>query len=126
SRSPMARPTAELLIRPPSLAYRGDTERRPERSTCARSRPARSKPASAAENCPLRRSGRRGRGPRRRRGRVRWVTASALESPTSPNPLRPRGAERERKPVVSAHSARFVNGGGTYLGTAPPLCWIDA
>ena len=35
----------------------------------------------------------RGRDPRRRRGRVRWVPAGAQESRTrtSPNPLRPQG-----------------------------------
>src|SRR5207249_5069852 len=44
---------------------------------------------------PLRPSGRRGRGPSRSDGRVRWVPVSALESPTSPQPSPPPRAERE-------------------------------
>src|SRR5712691_8614792 len=47
------------------------------------------------DSAPLRPSGGRGRGPRRRRGRVRWVSTSALESPTSPWPSPPPRAERE-------------------------------
>src|SRR5436309_5876301 len=44
---------------------------------------------------PLRPSGGRGRGPSRSDGRVRWVPASALESPASPRPSPPPGVERE-------------------------------
>src|SRR5882757_3047366 len=66
--------------------------------------------AKAIPNFPLRPSGERGRGPRRRRGRVRWVLigprasrpqyaaetpAVLLQSPTSPQPSPPPGAERE-------------------------------
>src|SRR5207248_9586136 len=41
---------------------------------------------------PLRPSGRRGRGPRRRRGRVRWVPRQGLwNPPPHPSPLRPQG-----------------------------------
>src|SRR5204862_2618078 len=45
---------------------------------------------------PLRPSGGRGRGPARSAGRVRWaMLASARQSPTSPRPSPPPGAERE-------------------------------
>src|SRR5438045_3972403 len=50
----------------------------------------------APHGFPLRPSGRRGRGPARSAGRVRWaLSASALESPTSPQPSPPPRAERE-------------------------------
>src|SRR5947209_13500280 len=53
----------------------------------------------------------RGRGPRRRRGRVRWASAAkqvnALESPTSPQPSPPPGAERE---LLAASRAAPVGG----------------
>jgi Fe-S oxidoreductase len=48
------------------------------------------------QQIPLRPSGGRGRGPSQSDGRVRWVVAGALESPTSPQPSPPPGAERER------------------------------
>src|SRR5436189_220530 len=35
-------------------------------------------------------------------GRVRWVSATALESPTSPRPSPPQGAERENFPQAIA------------------------
>src|SRR5205085_8010816 len=54
---------------------------------------------------PLRPSGRRGRGPSRSDGRVRWVSAGALESPTSPQPSPPLGAERERSSQCGGFSA---------------------
>src|SRR5439155_6175187 len=63
---------------------------------------------SAAEQSPLRPSGGRGRGP----SRPRWEAevgslASALESPTSPQPSPPppmdqRGAEREQEGAAGA------------------------
>jgi hypothetical protein len=43
---------------------------------------------------PLRPSGGRGRGPSHSDGRVRWASVGALESPTSPRPSPPPGAER--------------------------------
>src|SRR5882724_8592675 len=49
---------------------------------------------------PLRPLGGRGRGPSRSDGRVRWVTAGALESPTSPRPLRPQGRRGGNKRAV--------------------------
>ena len=45
---------------------------------------------------PLRPLGGRGRGPSRSDGRVRWVSATPLESPTSPQPSPPQGAQRGR------------------------------
>jgi len=53
--------------------------------------------APARQEAPLRPSGGRGRDPSRSDGRVRWATPSArsLESPTSPRPSPPPGAERE-------------------------------
>src|SRR5229473_1440971 len=51
--------------------------------------------AKCAVASPLRPSGGRGRGPLRSNGRVRWVSTNALESPASPLPSPPSGAERE-------------------------------
>src|SRR6266849_4826566 len=51
-------------------------------------------PTAFPVSSPLRPSGGRGRGPSRSDGRVRWVWASALESPTSPQSSPPPWAER--------------------------------
>src|SRR5271170_220233 len=48
------------------------------------------------ELTPLRPFGGRGRGPLRSNGRVRWAPTSDVESPTSPQPSPPQGAEREK------------------------------
>jgi FAD/FMN-containing dehydrogenase/Fe-S oxidoreductase len=47
------------------------------------------------EQTPLRPFGGRGRGPAWHAGRVRWLSAPASESPTSPQPSPPPGTERE-------------------------------
>src|SRR5205807_1528181 len=52
-------------------------------------------PSTSTRFLPLRPEGRRGRGPSRSDGRVRWDSSSALESPTSPRPSPPPGATRE-------------------------------
>src|SRR3984893_8595180 len=54
----------------------------------------------AAEQNPLRPSG--------GRGRVRWGSASAPESPTSPQPSPPPGAEREQDGAAGVDDAREV------------------
>src|SRR5258707_8996326 len=61
---------------------------------------------------PLRPSGGRGRGPARSAGRVRWVSADALESPTSPQPSPPPGAARG--------GLRFSDDGAGAVGGGPP------
>ena len=65
------------------------------------------------KHCPLSalQEGEGGRGPRRRRGRVRWASASSLESPTAPQPSPPPGAERE-----DLRRSRY-NQGGTGVTT---------
>src|SRR6266496_91774 len=65
---------------------------------------------SSAQIFPLRPSGGRGRGPLRSNGRVRWVSASALESPTSPQPSPP--------PAPTLPSP--ASGGGLGRGPSPP------
>jgi hypothetical protein len=64
---------------------------------------------AGSSKSPLRPLGRRGRGPRRRRGRVRWVAAGALESPTSPRPSPPlrsgKGAHRACDQMYSNHGS---------------------
>ena len=47
-------------------------------------------------------------GPAPQRGRVRWALATAPESPTSPHPSPPPGAEREIRPARRPGSARNV------------------
>src|SRR5882762_11541712 len=62
-----------------------------------------------AEETPLRPEGRRGRGPSRQRweGEV-GLSASALESPTSPRPSPPLGAEREQEGAAVAAGREVV------------------
>src|SRR5437870_13675187 len=74
---------------------------------------------------PLRPLGGRGRGLLRSNGRVRWVSASALESPTSPRPSPPPGAEREQKafrqhtsPLPRDKAGAMVESGGAFQGVA--------
>src|SRR5713226_5402990 len=67
-------------------------------------------PTAFPVSSPLRPSGGRGRGPSRSDGRVRWVWASALESPTSPQSSPPPGAERGT--AASAGAAAGFDGLG--------------
>src|SRR5262249_23743982 len=71
----------------------------PSRLVIARS------PPDCSQVDPLRPSGRRGWGPSRSDGRVRWVAPRALESPTSPRPSPPPGAERERCWFPAVHAS---------------------
>jgi len=60
------------------------------------------------ELTPLRPFGGRGRGPLRSNGRVRWAPTSDVESPTSPQPSPPQGAEREKDAAERSPEGRDV------------------
>src|SRR5712692_8221599 len=83
-----------------------------------------SKPHRCLRVCPLRPSGGRGRGPSRSDGRVRWVSASALESPTSPQPSPPPRAERERTADIGLYRAHPATPWGvcTTVASVPWPC----
>ena len=59
---------------------------------------------------PLRPSGGRGWGPSSSDGRERWACGSAVESPTSPQPSLPHGAERGDEPAAVDYDCPEIRG----------------
>jgi FAD/FMN-containing dehydrogenase/Fe-S oxidoreductase len=63
---------------------------------------------TTSEETPLRPLGGRGRGPSRNDGRVRWDSASDVESPTSPHPSPPPEAEKGKDGAGRSSNGRDV------------------